>query len=147
MNSNPYYHVLIPILLAVAMNGWIYAIGLNKYSNRDRANPFIPPGYIIAVIWTVLFGLMGYTHFLLHNPNSVASWSLVGLIAFCLAYPLITGLRVKSGLLLNLVALVLSFVVSMLVLKESVYAFYWLVPLLLWTVYVNAAFVIQCSNR
>ena len=141
-----YYHVFVPIFLALAMNGWIYAIGLNKYSQRDTENPLIPSGYIIAIIWTILFGLMGYTHYLLHNANSVASWSLVGLIGFCLAYPLITGLQVKSGLLLNLAALVLSFVVSMLVLKESVYAFYWLIPLLVWTIYVNAAFVIQCSN-
>jgi len=48
--------------------------------------------------------------------------------------------------LLNLVALVLSFSVSLLVIQESVYAFYWLIPLLAWTIYVNAAFVITCAN-
>jgi tryptophan-rich sensory protein len=147
MNSNPVYHVLVPILLTFAMNGWIYSIGLNKYPKSERRNPLIPPGYVIAVIWTILFGLMGYTHYLLGNFRSVASWSLVGLLGFCLAYPLITGLRVKSGLLLNLVALVLSFIVALLVIQESVYAFYWLIPLLAWTIYVNAAFVIQCSGQ
>jgi tryptophan-rich sensory protein len=146
MNSNPLYHVSIPILLAVTMNGWIYSVGLNKYSKNERQSPLIPPGYVIAVIWTVLFGLMGYTHYLLGNANSRASWSLVGLIGFCLLYPIITGLRVKSGLLMNLVSLVLSFVVALLVIKESVYAFYWLIPLLAWTIYVNAVFVIECSK-
>ena len=146
MNSNPLYHVSIPILLAVAMNGWIYSVGLNKYSKTEKQSPLIPPGYIIAIIWTLLFGLMGYTHYLLGNANSVASWSLVGLVGFCLLYPLITGLRVKSGLLMNLAALVLSFVVALLVIKESVYAFYWLIPLLAWTIYVNAVFVIECSK-
>lgn len=146
MNSNPVYHVSVPILLAVLTNGWIYSIGLNKYPKSERRNPLIPPGYVIAVIWTILFGLMGYTHYLLGNSNSVASWALVGLLGFCLLYPFITGLRVKSGLLLNLVSLVLSFVVALLVIKESVYAFYWLIPLLLWTIYVNAAFVIECAK-
>jgi tryptophan-rich sensory protein len=146
MNSNPLVHVLIPIVLAFAMNGWIYYVGLNKYSKSERSNPYIPPGYVIAVIWTLLFGLMGYTHYLLGNANSAASLAIVALIAFCLAYPLLTGLREKSGLLLNLMALVLSFSVSLLVIQESVYAFYWLIPLLLWTIYVNAAFVITCAS-
>lgn len=147
MNSNPAYHVLVPILLAVVMNGWIYSVGLNKYSKSERKNPLIPPGYVIAVIWTFLFGLMGYTHYLLGNFRSVASWALVGLIGFCLSYPLITGLRANSGLLMNLAALVLSFIVALLVIQESVYAFYWLIPLLAWTIYVNAVFVIECAKR
>jgi tryptophan-rich sensory protein len=147
MNSNPAYHVLVPILLAVVMNGWIYSVGLNKYSKSERKSPLIPPGYVIAVIWTLLFGLMGYTHYLLGNFRSVASLALVGLIGFCLAYPLITGLRVNSGLLMNLAALVLSFIVALLVIQESVYAFYWLIPLLAWTIYVNAVFVIECAKR
>jgi tryptophan-rich sensory protein len=129
------------------MNGWIYSIGLNKYPKSERPNPLIPPGYVIAVIWTVLFGLMGYTHFLLKNANSLASWGIVVLIVFCLLYPLITGLRVKSGLLMNLASLILSFGVALLVIQESVYAFYWLIPLLAWTIYVNAAFVIECSGQ
>jgi tryptophan-rich sensory protein len=144
--SNPYYHVAIPIVLAVAMNAWIYSIGLNKYSDREKPNPLIPPGYIIATIWTVLFGLMGYTHYLLGNPYSLASMSIVVLITFSILYPVFTGLRKKSGLLLNLVALILSFTSAILVYKESVYAFYWLIPLLAWTIYVNAAFVIECSD-
>jgi tryptophan-rich sensory protein len=144
-----FYHIFIPVISAIIMNGIIYTFGINKYTSKDKINPYIPPGYIIGIIWTVIFGLLGYAHYLLYklkNEISLASLSIVFLIIFCILYPFITGLKPKNGLLLNLITLILAFIVSIIVILESKYIFIYLIPLLIWASYVNIAFVIECST-
>jgi len=141
-------HIFAPVLLAAISNGLIYGFGVNR--NQDKRNPYLPPGYVIGSIWMVLFGFLGYAHYLLYRVNqrsTRASLAIVGLFLFCLAYPLFTGLRAKSGLLLNLATLILAFVVSMLVLVESARVVVWLIPLLAWATFVNVVFVVECAEK
>ena len=148
MKSDKWPHIFIPVLLAGLSNGLIYGFGINQ--NRDKPNPYLPPGYVIGSIWIVLFGFLGYAHYLLYRVgqrSTPASLAIVGLFLFCMAYPLLTGLRVKSGLLLNLATLVLGFIVAMMVLAESAAVVVWLVPLLIWATFVNVVFVIECSEK
>jgi tryptophan-rich sensory protein len=143
-------HIFVPVVLAGISNGIIYGLGITQNKYQDKKNPYLPPGYVIGTIWMVLFGLLGYAHYLLYSVNqrpTRASLSIVGLFLFCLAYPVFTGLRVKSGLLLNLVTLILAFVVSMLVLVESVSVVKWFIPLIAWATFVNVVFVVECSNK
>jgi tryptophan-rich sensory protein len=98
----------------------------------------------------ILFAFLGYAHYLLYRVNqrsTRASLAIVGLFLFCMAYPLLTGLRAKSGLLLNLATLILAFVVSMLVLVESARVVVWLIPLLVWATFVNVVFVVECAEK
>jgi tryptophan-rich sensory protein len=143
------YSVLIPIVLALIMNGIIYTFGLNKYDSKNIVNPLIPPGYIIGTIWIIILGLLGYVHYLLYKINnkiSLASVFTIFIILFCISYPLLTGLKQKSGLLLNLITLILAFILGLLVIIESKYIFIFVVPLIVWASYVNVAYVIQCSQ-
>jgi tryptophan-rich sensory protein len=148
---NPVWaHVFIPVLLAGLSNGIIYRLGITQNKYQDKRNPYLPPGYVIGTIWMVLFGLLGYAHYLIYSVNqrsTRASLAIVGLFLFCLAYPVFTGLRVKSGLLLNLATLILAFVVAMLVLVESASVVKWFIPLLAWATFVNVVFVVECSNK
>jgi len=141
------YNILIPIIAAITMNGIIYTFGLNKQSMKT--NPLIPPGYVIGTIWIIILGLLGYVHYLIYRLNNKITFTslfIIFIILFCISYPIITGLKEKSGLLLNLITLILSFVLGLLVIIQSKYIFIYIIPFILWSIYVNAAFVIQCSK-
>jgi tryptophan-rich sensory protein len=148
------YHILIPIILAIMMNGIIYMFGLNKYNKKSETltlyNKLLPPGYIIGAIWVIIFGLLGYVHYLIYSQNNnkitFTSLFILFVILFCLLYPLITGLRVKTGLLLNLISLILAFTLGIFIIIQSKYAFLFVLPLIIWSSYVNVVDTIQCSE-
>lgn len=83
--------------VAVITNVIVFANGWNTGPNEARPS-LAPPGYVIGIIWTVLFACMGAARFLVRSTR-LAHW-IVGLIAFCLAYPFYT-----SGLESNAIAM------------------------------------------
>jgi tryptophan-rich sensory protein len=153
--NNKYIHILIPILLASIINITIYRNKWNMDSKTDYKKKYnlLPPGYVIAIVWFIILGLLGYLHYELFNNNnkkcSLGTLSIIFFILFCLAYPFLTnGLNVNKGLLLNLITLVLAFILAIIILYETKNIGYlvYLIPLLLWTFYVNFVFVIECSK-
>jgi len=146
----PAFNVAIPVIISIIINGIVYSQGWNKNKQKNIKNPLIPPGYFIGPIWIFIFALLGYAHYLLYKLKkgfSIASVSIVLLFLFCMAYPFLTfGLKEKNGLILNLMTLILGFIVSLIVIVQSVNIFFYFIPLLLWASYVNFAYVIECSN-
>ena len=139
-------NILIPIIFAIIVNGIIYALKWNNNNNINTKMPYLPPGYIIGLIWLIIFGFLGVAHYILtYRQNSnIASNSIIFLLIFCLAYPFLTsGLKnIKIALILNLLTFFLSIIVSIIVAYKSLNAFYFLIPLLLWAGYVNYIFLI-----
>jgi len=126
-----YIHILVPIILAIILNFYIYIQGWN---NDNQKNSKLPPGYIIGSIWIIILGLLGYIHFLLYP--SVYSWFIVLTILYCLSYPFLTsGLQNTDNNYFNLIALILAIIVTIIMYYKSniIYA----IPFLLWTFYVN----------
>jgi tryptophan-rich sensory protein len=124
-----YIHILVPIILAIVLNFYIYTQGWNNEKNTK-----LPPGYIIGSIWIIILGLLGYTHFLLY-PSAYA-WFIVLTILYCLSYPFLTsGLQNTDNSIYNLIALLLAIIVTIIMYYKSniIYA----IPFLLWTFYVN----------
>lgn len=138
MFNTPLAHILTPIILAIIVNGIVF--GLKLYKNSPR-NPLLPGGGIIGFIWIVIFGLLGYSHYLLYNLRNkptLGSVCIILFIIFSLCYPFLTGgLKQNNALLLNLLTLILAFSIGLIVIVESKNAFYYLIPLLLWASYVN----------
>lgn len=137
--DSKYFHIGFPIFLASFMNYVIFSNHWNKISTK---NNFLPPGYIIGLIWTIIFGLLGYVNYLLYvNKQWMASFSIIALLLFCICYPLFTiGLsNLKIANVLNSVTLILSFVVAIVVFDASRNAFKYMIPLLVWASYVNIA--------
>jgi len=138
--QSPYFHIFLPIILATLMN---YVIFMNEWNGRiGKVNPYLPPGPIIGLIWTIIFGLLGYAHFILYsNKLWIASRSIIFLLLFCICYPLFTGglSNLKIINVLNSVTLILSFIVSIIVFDASRTAFGYMIPLLVWASYVNLA--------
>ncbi len=147
------YHVLVPIILALLMNGIIYTFKLNANNTMTKKDniykKLLPPGYIIGTIWIIIFGLLGYTHYLIYKDNenkiTITSLFIIFVILFCLAYPLITGLKVKTGLLLNLISLILAFTLGITIILQSKFAFLFIIPLIVWSSFVNIVDTLQCS--
>lgn len=134
-----YYHVLIPVFSAIAMNVIIYAFGWNKNMKRDDD---LPPGYIIGTIWTVIFALLGYVHYRLYtlkNKTNFGSASVVLFILYSLAYPAINNSM--NGYFLNFISLILSFALSLIVMMYSRHIFLFMIPLLVWVSFVNLAMI------
>lgn len=75
-------NVLAPVLAAGVVNGVIYRQGWSSDSNGSRASmtsraysELLPPGWAIALIWTLLFALLGYAHYRVFP--SVASFDIM----------------------------------------------------------------------
>jgi tryptophan-rich sensory protein len=114
-----------------------------------QINPFLPPGIFIGVVWVVIFGIFGYIEYLLLDRNqgkaSTASISVIILAIFCLLYPFLSNGSEKNARILNILSLFLTFVVGILIIGQcyenevNLEPFFWLLPLLAWTSYVNLA--------
>ena len=134
------YCIAIPIFLALIMNLIIYIFKLNK--NEEK---YFKP-YIIGIIWTVLFGILGYVYYLLYELNkniNIGSISIIILLLYSLSYPFLIYINKDNILLYNMICLILSFIVSLIVLSYSKYIFIYLIPLLLWINYINIIFIIK----
>jgi tryptophan-rich sensory protein len=124
-------------LAAVAMNGFIYGFGWNQGQGRVT-NTLLPPGYVIALVWIVLFALLGTVY--ASQQKSLARTAILVYLGYCLAYPLLTsGLQMgQTADLLNAGAL-LGALGLIWVVGNNTGRFPWLLtPLLAWTLYVNA---------
>ena len=151
MLNKPFIHIFFPIMLAIIVNSIIYSFGINNQVEKSKEyNKLLPPGYIIGFIWIIIFGLLGYAHYLIYmlkNGVSFASLSIVFMLLFSISYPFLTGLKFKSGLILNLITLILSFILGIIIIIESKYIFLYIIPLLLWASYVNIVDTIYCSKN
>jgi tryptophan-rich sensory protein len=122
--------------LAIAINTMIYRN--NWLNTKIQKSKYIPPGYIVGSIWVLLFGLLGYILYRLHNYTSVASIAIYIFILFSVLYPFIT--KLSSGSLsdiCNKFALLLAYMVCYLVYSENPGLAIYLLPLFCWMTYVN----------
>jgi tryptophan-rich sensory protein len=139
MNSNYLYHVLTPVGLGLFMNGLIYYFRMSSEQRKTQTkNKWIPPGYVVGIIWMILLGCMGMAHYLLSkvSHSEFALWSIDFLILFSVLYPVLTGLKDNDYFWLRM-SLFITVGVSYVVYSYSLRAFYYLIPLNLWVIYVN----------
>jgi len=140
--NQPLFHISIPILLTIITNGIIYSTNVRMYTSPSIKKSMIqlPPGYVIGIVWIILLGLLGYTHYLLYKINNKISFECYFLevfILFCLSYPFVTQFQEKLSRLMNFISFVYSFILSLVIIHTSLSIFWYLIPLLLWITYVN----------
>lgn len=129
-------YVLTPIIAAVVMNAIIYA---KKWNGTTERSPLLPPGWVIGLIWMILFGTLGYVAYI-HRTNAVASIAIATLFVYCLLYPVYTN-KFKdpySSKLANLLTLILAFVTTLIIaLFGERHTVGYILPLITWASYVN----------
>jgi len=132
----PYVHVLVPILIAACINANINV----KMNYRVSNNRFLPPGYVIGIIWIVLFGLLGYINYILYKEQKLVGYFLIILLLFLyISYPYITRKYSNKKYMdfMNRLSLIITIFISIYIFKISKKAFYFMIPVLLWLMYVN----------
>ncbi len=127
--------VAFPIMIAVVVNVIVYTRGIAG-NNSEPRNSLLPPGYVIAGIWIVLFGLLGYVAYRVRS-SLIAIISILLLLALCIAYPFITALDNKRGVIVNTITMAVAFSVAIIVGVHDLPSIYIMTPLLIWSSYVN----------
>lgn len=133
------FHIFIPIIIAIIVNSIIYSSGVNIDSNKDNIK-MLPPGYVIAIIWIIILGLLGYANYLVRN--SFASFIIIIAIVYCLLYPFLTNKYKKlniSNKTFDSLALAIAILVCFMCYLQDSKTIYYTLPFVIWTLYVNIA--------
>jgi benzodiazapine receptor len=128
---------------ALVLNGVIFVLGWNKMTDYAPQPWFQPPGWVVAVVWLLLFALMGRARWLLNSYTIVgvvrARRMVTLLVLSCLLWPfysLAIG-SVLGGLVGTVVTLVLAVVALALVRTRSREAALLLIPVVVWLSYAT----------
>jgi hypothetical protein len=138
MNIVLYLSILIPVILLISINFYL------KYNNillEDDYSSDIPREsreYFILGIWTILIGFLGYSYYLMRN--NISSVAIIIIIIYTLTYPFITlgknRIEIES---LNIIYILITYIIFLLILSENSNAALYILPLLLWIVYIFIA--------
>jgi hypothetical protein len=91
--------------------------------------------YIILGIWAILIGFLGYSYYLMRN--NISSVAIIIIIIYTLTYPFITlGKNSNQIEFLNIIYILITYIIFLLVLSENSNAALYILPLLLWIVYI-----------
>jgi hypothetical protein len=91
--------------------------------------------YIILGIWAILIGFLGYSYYLMRN--NISSVAIIIIIIYTLTYPFITLGKNRNQIeFLNIIYILIAYVIFLLVLSENSNAALYILPLLLWIVYI-----------
>jgi tryptophan-rich sensory protein len=158
-----WYFILIFSAIALVVNILMYYIGVYGAGKRKGVyayNKYLPPGFMIGIIWIVIFGCLGYSFYLsyvgdpdlLYNKEFPRKWSQATILtivvaSYCLLYPFLTiVVDEKYYQLLNFIALVMAYALGIVVIQEYVAAFWYVLPLIAWTTYICFSDIMQGSK-
>jgi len=135
MNIVLYLSILIPVIFLMSINFYL------KYNNillEDGGSSVIigeSREYIILGIWAILIGFLGYSYYLMRN--NISSVAIIIIIIYTLTYPFITLGKNRNQIeFLNIIYILIAYVIFLLVLSENSNAALYILPLLLWIVYI-----------
>jgi tryptophan-rich sensory protein len=130
--------IIIFALVAIIFN--IIGSDYGKSNPYYKRSPGLPSGWFIGIVWVVIFGLLGYAHFLVYKEEetfTIASIAIILTALFCVSYTFIVRYRPEYIHFLNVISLIIAFTLGLLVLRESETAFWYVLPLIVWVAYVN----------
>ena len=135
--------------VAVALLANLFLVVTNRGQfHQPSPVPLSPPGYVIGMVWVILFALLGAAYARLRRSapdDKEARIALVSLIALCALYPVYTDrLRsARAGLLGVIVVLVLNTGLLARLPRVARGAARLLVPLQLWLLFATYLIVEQ----
>lgn len=121
-------------------------VGLKFDSGTAPRLWYAPPGFIIPIVWFVLFALLGIARYkLVQSGNHTYQWWLLGLAFLCASYAYYTlGLSQLThisalwfGLIGNIVVILFAAYVVYLLLPVNRIAALLTVPVIIWTFFAS----------
>lgn len=133
--------IVLPFLAVLLGNGLIYASG--SLNNPDyEAVSWGPPGWMIGLIWCVIYPLWGAARWKVAakgDANSGRSYWVAALIVWGLFYPVVTAFVGTAGsVAANVFSLVLAIITIIRVWPASMAAVAMIAPSILWLFVANA---------
>lgn len=152
--------ILIFVAVCTAVNIFTYAVGIYGKGRNGMygRNKYLPPGGLIGLVWIGIFASLGYSFWLSYTGDpypgktepekwNSANIAIVVVASYCLLYPFLTKfMHYRYVVLLNLIALLMAAVLSIIVINECVAAFWYTLPLLAWCSYVVFSDIMQYNS-
>ena len=147
MNIILYLSIIIPIILLLVINFYMRYNELilddpDKDGDSEKDEEYISREHMILGIWIILIGFLGYAYYL--ALNNISSISILLLIIYSLSYPFITmnknNIEIES---LNIIYIIITYFIFLLVLSENSKAAIYILPLLLWIIYIFITIYIE----
>ena len=144
-------NISVAVGSALIMNGLIYGLGWNSSAGYEQRAFFAPPGYIIGIIWMILFALMASARWMLNSLESGeakrARLYVTILLVSCLIWPLYSLAigSVAGGFWGTIWALALAAFTLKLLWRVSRKAAYCILPVLLWVIFATAIIVTEAG--
>jgi hypothetical protein len=114
----------------------------DKDGDSEEDEEYISRENMILGIWIILIGFLGYAYYL--ALNNISSISILLLIIYSLSYPFITmnksNMEIES---LNIIYIIITYFIFLLVLSENSKAAIYILPLLLWIIYIFITIYIE----
>lgn len=135
-----FYGILVGVNLPAPFLGLEF-----EGDNKPRLS-YQPPGFIIPVVWFLLFTLLGIARYLLvKNGQDLASWLVVGLGVLCATYAYytlgfakMTGISALwFGLFGNVAVILFAGFLAIYLFPEARIASLLVVPVCIWTAYAT----------
>jgi hypothetical protein len=138
MNIVLYLSILIPVILLISINFYMKYNNILLEEDYSSDIPRESREYFILGIWTILIGFLGYSYYLMRN--NISSVAIIIIIIYTLTYPFITlgknRIEIES---LNIIYILITYIIFLLILSENSNAALYILPLLLWIVYIFIA--------
>jgi len=147
MNIILYLSIIIPIILLLVINFYMRYNDMilddpDKDGDIEEDEEYISRENMILGIWMILIGFLGYAYYL--ALNNISSISILLLIIYSLSYPFITmnksNIEIES---LNIIYIIITYFIFLLVLSENSKAAIYILPLLLWIIYIFITIYIE----
>ena len=147
MNIILYLSIIIPIILLLVINFYMRYNEMilddpDKDGDSEEDEEYISRENMILGIWIILIGFLGYAYYL--ALNNISSISILLLIIYSLSYPFITmnknNIEIES---LNIIYIIITYFIFLLVLSENSNAAIYILPLLLWIIYIFITIYIE----
>jgi tryptophan-rich sensory protein len=151
-------NVVASIASVLLINAAIFGLRWSSINSFQLLDPtvlpaFTPPGYAIGMVWTLLFGLMGTSRWLLNKVQNSQRTNhqqlVVFLILFCLVYPLYSlAINSRLGALIgNLGTILLATFTYLKISRSSKQAALLVLPTIVWVTYATVILVVVIQAR
>jgi len=140
------FSILIFYAILIGVNIPAPFIGLEFESSSKPKLWYAPPGFLIPIVWFVLFTLLGIARYkLVINGQAGAQWWLFALALLCASYAYYTlGLSKLThisalwfGLWGNIVVILFAVLVVAMLYPINPTAAHLTIPVIIWTLYAN----------
>jgi tryptophan-rich sensory protein len=135
-------NILVALTLGIIVFGLVLGFGGDHRAAEPDSLWLWLPGWVIALVWVVLLAFLGASRWLLNSYTIIGAGQARGLLTLlilvCVCWPLHSLLpgSLTVALAANIITLLLTATAILLVRPASPDAFYLLVPVVAWLLFI-----------